>query len=90
VTPAIWPKNLRQHFSFLIHFRTHNQPPIPPFDDGHRMVGHIGVLDEFLEWHLVPQRHQGLRPGRAVVEAPLLLTHTLEAAFNAPIEDASL
>jgi hypothetical protein len=54
------------------------------------MVGHIGVLDEFLEWHLVPQRHQGLRPGRAVVEAPLLLTHTLEAAFNAPIEDASL
>ena len=25
--------------------RTHNQPPIPPF---HRMVGHIGVLDQLL------------------------------------------
>jgi hypothetical protein len=44
------------------------------------MVGHIGVLDEFPEQLKAPQRYQGLRPGRAMVEAsPAAQTYTFNA-----------
>lgn len=42
----IFLRNFISFFSLHLIPRTHNQPPIPHY---HRMVGHIGVLEEIPE-----------------------------------------